>query len=39
VLRDTHGEVRGYYDAKGDFMRGPTGEILAKRNKLRSLIC
>lgn len=39
VLRDTHNTVRGYYDAKGDFTRGADEQILAKGNKLRSLIC
>jgi hypothetical protein len=39
VLRDTNGDVRGYYDARGDLTRGPDERILAKGNKLRSLIC
>jgi hypothetical protein len=39
VLRDAANEVRGYYDAKGDFTRDPAQNILAKGNKLRSLIC
>ena len=39
VLRDTENQVRGYYDSKGDFTRGPDQQILAKGNKLRSLIC
>lgn len=39
VLRDTKEEVRGYYDAKGDFTRDAAENIVAKGNKLRSMIC
>lgn len=39
VLTDLEGSVRGYYDAGGDYTRGPDEQILAKGNKLRSLIC
>jgi hypothetical protein len=39
VLRDAENKVRGYYDAKGDFTRDADQNILAKGNKLRSLIC
>lgn len=39
VLRDLEGSVRGYYDPSGDYTRGPDEQILAKGNKLRSLIC
>jgi hypothetical protein len=39
VLRDTQNEIRGYYDAKGDYTRDANQNIVAKGNKLRSLIC
>ena len=39
VLRDTENKVRGYYDAKGDYTRDPDQNIVAKGNKLRSMIC
>jgi hypothetical protein len=39
VLRDTANQVRGYYDSVGDFTRDANQSILAKGNKLRSLIC
>jgi hypothetical protein len=39
VLRDTENQVRGYYDSKGDYTRDADQKILAKGNKLRSLIC
>ena len=39
VLRDTENRVRGYYDAAGDYTRDADQNILAKGNKLRSLIC
>jgi hypothetical protein len=39
VLRDTQNQVRGYYDAKGDYTRDADQNIVAKGNKLRSLIC
>ena len=39
VLRDTTNTVRGYYDSVGDFTRDANQSILAKGNKLRSLIC
>ena len=39
VLRDTQNQVRGYYDAKGDFTRDAERNIVAKGNKLRSMIC
>ena len=39
VLRDTENHVRGYYDSKGDYTRDADQKILAKGNKLRSLIC
>jgi hypothetical protein len=39
VLRDTTQTVRGYYDAEGDFTRDADKSIVAKGNKLRSMIC
>jgi hypothetical protein len=39
VLRDTQNQVRGFYDAKGDYTRDADQNIVAKGNKLRSLIC
>lgn len=39
VLKDLQGSVRGYYDRTGDYTRGPDQQILAKGNKLRSLMC
>ena len=39
VLRDAKGNVRGYYDVRGDFTRDATQNIVAKGNKLRSMIC
>ena len=39
VLRDTANKIRGYYDVQGDFTRDANQSILAKGNKLRSLIC
>ena len=39
VLRNGENEIRGYYDAKGDFTRDADQKIVAKGNKLRSMIC
>ena len=39
VLRDARNEVRGYYDAEGDVTRDADKRIVAKGNKLRSMIC
>ena len=39
VLRDTQNEVRGYYEAEGDHTRDAEKNIVAKGNKLRSMIC
>ena len=39
VLRDTENKVRGYYEAKGDHTRDADKNIVAKGNKLRSMIC
>jgi hypothetical protein len=39
VLRDTENKIRGYYEAQGDHTRDADKNIVAKGNKLRSLIC
>ena len=39
VLRDTENNVRGYYEAQGDHTRDADQKIVAKGNKLRSMIC
>jgi hypothetical protein len=39
VLRDTENKVRGYYEAQGDHTRDAQQNIVAKGNKLRSMIC
>ena len=39
VLRDTENKVRGTYEAKGDHTRDAEQNIVAKGNKLRSMIC
>ena len=39
TLRDTENKIRGYYDAKGDYTRDADQKIVAKGNKLRSMIC
>ena len=39
ILRDTDDRVRGYYDAEGDYTRDADQKIVAKGNKLRSMIC
>ena len=39
ILRDAQNEVRGYYDAEGDFTRDADQRIVAKGNKLRTMIC
>lgn len=39
VLRDGNDVIRGYYDAQGDYTRDAERNILAKGNKLRSLMC
>jgi hypothetical protein len=39
VLRNAQHEVRGYYDAEGDVTRDADQNIVAKGNKLRSMIC
>jgi len=39
VLRNAQEEVRGYYESEGDFTRDADKNIVAKGNKLRSMIC
>ena len=39
VLRNAQNEVRGYYDAQADVTRDAEQNIVAKGNKLRSMIC
>jgi hypothetical protein len=39
VLRNAQDEVRGYYDSEGDVTRDADKNIVAKGNKLRSMIC
>jgi hypothetical protein len=39
VLRNAQNEVRGYYEAQGDHTRDADQNIVAKGNKLRSMIC
>jgi hypothetical protein len=39
ILRNAQGEIRGYYEAEGDHTRDAEKNIVAKGNKLRSMIC
>ena len=39
VLRNTANEIRGYYDNEADATRDANKSIVAKGNKLRSMIC
>ena len=39
VLRDADNEIRGYYQVEGDHTRDSDKNIVAKGNKLRSMIC
>jgi hypothetical protein len=39
VLRNAQNEVRGYYDADADVTRDAERNIVAKGNKLRTMIC
>ena len=39
VLRNAQNEIRGYYDANADVTRDENKSIVAKGNKLRSMIC
>ena len=39
ILRNAQNEVRGYYDAEADVTRDAGKNIVAKGNKLRTMIC
>ena len=39
ILLTAQNEVRGYYDAQADVTRDADQRIVAKGNKLRSMIC
>jgi len=39
ILRNAQNEIRGYYEAKGDVTRDADQNIVAKGDKLRSMIC
>ena len=39
ILRNGQDQIRGYYDAEGDVTRDENKNIVAKGNKLRSMIC
>ena len=39
VLRNNSNEIRGYYDNEADATRDSNKSIVAKGNKLRSMIC
>ena len=39
ILRNAQNEVRGYYDADADVTRDADKNIVAKGNKLRTMIC
>ncbi len=39
ILRNAQDQVRGFYDAEGDVTRDENKNIVAKGNKLRSMIC
>ena len=39
ILRNAQGEVRGFYEFAGDHTRDENQNIVAKGNKLRSMIC
>ena len=39
VLKNEQNEIRGYYEAEGDVTRDAEKNIVAKGNKLRSMIC
>ena len=39
ILRNAENEVRGYYEAESDVTRDADKNIVAKGNKLRSMIC
>ena len=39
ILRNKHDEIRGYYEAEADVTRDENKNIVAKGNKLRTMIC
>ena len=39
ILRNKDGEIRGYFDSEIDCTRDEKKNIVAKGNKLRSMIC
>jgi hypothetical protein len=39
ILRDTKNNIRGYYEVEGDHTRDSNKSVVAKGNKLRSMIC
>ena len=39
ILRNKNDEVRGYYDSVADVTRDQNKSIVAKGNKLRTMIC
>lgn len=39
VLKNARGKIKGYYELEGDHTRDERYNIVAKGNKLRSLIC
>ncbi len=39
VLKDADNNIKGYYEPEGDHTRDADYNIVAKGNKLRSLMC
>ena len=39
ILRNKNDEIRGYYDHEADCTRDENKSIVAKGNKLRTMIC
>ena len=39
ILRNQQNEIRGYYDQAADVTRDHNKSVVAKGNKLRSMIC
>jgi hypothetical protein len=39
ILRSQTNEIRGYYDREADSTRDANKNIVAKGNKLRSMVC
>ncbi len=39
ILRNNNNQIRGYYDHEADCTRDDNKNIVAKGNKLRSMIC